>query len=222
MRIISSRNTVMVLFVLARGLGFSQAPPASVALTTLTVRGYTGQAPVIQANGKSYVEVESLARVTNGTLSFQGNQVTLSLSASGAVPAAAKTERLSREFLRAVIEELSVIGEWRTSLVNAVQNGSPLTQDWADNLRRNAESKLALVSTTVTTEPDRNLLPLLRSELNSMLALSEKYVAMHTSQTFVSPDSLDSDALNQQVQNCAHGLASLTTGGQFVDVAACH
>ena len=79
-----------------------------------------------------------------------------------------------------------------------------------------------LASTTVTTEPDRNLLLLLRSEFNRMQALSDRYVAMHKSQTFVSPDSLDSDPLNQQLQNCAHGLASLTAGGQFVDVASCH
>jgi hypothetical protein len=45
---------------------------------------------------------------------------------------------------------------------------------------------------------------------------------MHNTQTFVSPDSLDSDPLNQQIQNCAHGVASLTASGQFVDVASCH
>ena len=216
-----SRSTVMVLLSLAPTLGRPQAPQAKAATATLTVKGYSGQAPVIQVNGKSYVEIESLARATNGTLSFQGSQVTLSLPAPTAIPAA-PTDRLSKEFLRAAIEEMSAIGEWRTGLASAVQSGSPLTQDWADGYRRNADSRLALASTAVTTDADRNLLALLRSEFGNMQALSDRYVALHKSQTFVSPDAMDSDALNRQIQNCAQGVASLTAGGQFVDVASCH
>lgn len=214
---------VIALFLLAPVLGLPQPPQTkAAALTVLTVKGYSGQAPVIQANGKSWVEVESLARLTNSTLSFQANQITLSLPASGAVPASTQTDRLSKEFLRAVIEEMSAIGAWRTGLANAIQSGSPITQDWADSFRRTADNRLALASTTVTTEPDRNLLLLLRSEFSNMRVLSDRYVAMHNTQTFVSPDSLDSDPLNQQIQNCAHGVASLTASGQFVDVASCH
>ena len=32
--------------------------------------GYTGQVPVRQIHGKNHVEVEALARLTNGSLSF--------------------------------------------------------------------------------------------------------------------------------------------------------
>ncbi len=174
-----------------------------------------------QINGKFYVEIESLARATNGTLSFQANEVTLSLPAPGAV-AGAPADRLSKEFLRAAIEEMSAIGDWRTGLASAVQSGSPLTRDWADSYRRNADSRLSLASTAVTSEADRNLLALLRSEFGNMQALSDRYVALHKSQTFVSPDAMDGDALNRQIQNCAQGVASLTAGGQFTDVASCH
>jgi hypothetical protein len=37
-----------------------------------------------------------------------------------------------------------------------------------------------------------------------------------------SPESLDNDPLNQQILDCARGLASLAAGGQFQDVSACH
>jgi len=186
------------------------------------VKGYPGQAPVIQANSNSYVEIESLARLTNGTLSFQANQVTLSFPASDAAPLSTQTDRLSKEFLRAEIEVMGAIGDWRTGLATAIQSSNPITQDWADRYRRNANSRLSLASTSVTTEADRNLLPLIRSEFNNMQLLSDRYVAMHKSQTFVAPDSLDNDPLNQQVENCGHGLASVTAGGQFVEVASCH
>ena len=220
------RILTTVLFLLAPTLGrpqASQTKPGAAPITTLTVKGYSGQAPVIQANGKSYVEIESLARLTNGTLSFQGNQITLALPApGGGVAASTPADRLSKEFLRAVIEEMSAIGDWRTGLVSAVQSGNPITQEWADIHRRNANSRLSLASTAVTAEADRNFLALLRGEFNSIQALSDRYVALHKSQTFVPPDSLDSDPLNQQIQNCAQGLAALTASGQFVDVAFCH
>jgi hypothetical protein len=208
-----------MFILLAPAVTLAQTTPA---VTKLTVKGYPGQAPVIQANGKSYVEIESLARVTNGTLSFQGNQVILTLPAGGAVPAAAPPEGLSRDFLRAVIAEMSAIENWRAALVNAIQNNNPFAQDTADGYRRAADSRLSLAATTVTTEPDKNLLPLLRSEFTNMQTLSDRYVAMHKNQTYVPPDSLDNEPLNQQIQNCAHGLSSLSAGGPFVDVAACH
>jgi hypothetical protein len=108
-----------------------------------------GSAPVIQVNGKSYVEIESLARLTNGSVSFQANRITLTLVTSVAIPLVAQTDqpaRLSKDVLQAGIEEMAVIGEWRTALVNAVQNNNPITEDGLDGYRRNADSKLAVGS----------------------------------------------------------------------------
>jgi hypothetical protein len=44
---------------------------------TLVVAGQPGQIPIVQINGKSYVDVDALARLTNGSLSFKGHQVIL-------------------------------------------------------------------------------------------------------------------------------------------------
>jgi hypothetical protein len=88
--------------------------------------------------------------------------------------------------------------------------------------RRNADSKLAVASTTVVTEPDRNLLLLLKNEFSNLQQLTVQYLAMRKSLTYIAPDSLDNDLLNQKIQNCAQGLASMTASGQFQDVATCH
>jgi hypothetical protein len=211
-----------LLLLLMPTVGFPQTPQPRAMLT---VKGYTGQAPVIRINGKSYVDIESLARLTNGTLSFQGTQITLTIAGATATAAPAPPDppaKLSRDFLQAVIGALSVIEEWRTGLVNAIQNNGPLTPEWADGFLRTAENKVSLASTTVATEPDRTLLPLLRTELTNMQALTDRYLALHKSQTFVAPDSLDNDPVNQQVRNCARGLAAVTASGQFQDVASCH
>ncbi len=52
---------------------------AQTQSTVLTVAGHGGTAPIIQRNGRSYVDVESLARMTRGTLGFQANRMVLTL-----------------------------------------------------------------------------------------------------------------------------------------------
>src|SRR5271166_3346776 len=44
---------------------------------TLIVAGQPGQIPVFQMNGKSYVDIDALARLTDSSLSLKGNQVIL-------------------------------------------------------------------------------------------------------------------------------------------------
>jgi hypothetical protein len=216
----STRNIVLACLLVAPKLGFAQTPPPK---TVLTVEGYAGQAPVMLINGKSYVEIDALARATNGTVSFQPNHITLSLPAPGAVPAQADaTPKLSKEFLKALIDEMSVMGEWRAGIANAIQSNGALTEQWADGYKRNADSRLDLASTAASTEPDKTLLSLLRTESNNVHALSDKYVALRKNQSFVDQDALERDPLNQQVQTCASGLAAVATSGQFADVAACH
>jgi len=222
MRAISFRRKIPALLLLLPALGLSQTPQQK---TTLTVDGYPGRAPVIQVNGKSYVEIESLARLTSGSVTFQTNQITLRFPPSVANAAAAQTEqaaKLSKGFLQAGIEEMTVIDEWRTAIVKGVKNNNPVTEDVFDGYRRNVDGKMAVASTTVVTDADRNVLSFLKNEFGNTQKLSDRYLAMRKSLTFISPDSLDNDSLNQQIQNCAQGLASLTASGQFQDIATCH
>ncbi len=48
----------------------------------LVVAGQPGQIPILQINGKSYVDVDALARLTNSSLSLKGNQVILTPTGS--------------------------------------------------------------------------------------------------------------------------------------------
>jgi hypothetical protein len=223
MRAKSSRHIVLAFVLLATRLSFAQAPPPPK--TVLSVDGYAGEAPVVRINGKSYVEIDALARATNGTVSFQTNRITLSLPAPGAVAAPgqeAAAPKLSKPFLRTVIDEMSVLAEWRAGLANAIQSNGTITEQWADGYKRNADSRLELASTAASTEQDRSLLAMLRTESNNIHALSDKYVGLRKSQSFVDQDALKDDALDQQVESCASGLTAVATSGQFVDVGSCH
>ncbi len=218
-----SKKFTLVALLLVTELGVAQAPQQR---GTLTINGHPGKAPVIQIGGKSYVEVEALARLTNGSVSFQANQIALTLPPS--VPSTTpQTEPpakpgFSREFLRAVIEGMTAIREWRTAIVTSIQNHYPVNEDCIGGYRGMADTKLALVSTAVATDSDRNGLPLIRNEFDNMQKLSDKYLAMHKSMTYVAPDLLENDPLDQQILSCARSLASLAVGGQLQDVAACH
>ena len=221
------KSRVLAALLLGAGLASSQTTAKETKETTLALKGSSGRAAVLQVNGKSYVEIEALARLTNGSLSFQTNQITLALpvpiikAAPVPVDPAAKLT-LSKEFLRAAIEELSVIREWRIAILNAVQNRYPLTEEWVGGYGRNASSKLALAGAAASKDADREVLQLVTNEFSNMQKLSDQYVAMHNSLTYISPDSLDNDALNQQVLNCARELASVAGSGQSQDVPVCH
>lgn len=198
--------------------GFAQAPKQS---DTLVVNGYSGQVPVIQVRNGSYVEVAALARLTGGSIKFQANQMILTLP-QPAEKAPPPQPGFSQGFLRAGIEEMTVIREWRIAIIDAIKNNYAVMEEWVAGYRRTADSKLALASAAAVTEADKDGFSLLSNEFNNMQAFSDKYLALHKTLTYTSPESLDNDPLNQQILDCARGLASVAATGQFQDVPACH
>jgi hypothetical protein len=209
----------------AAGLAQAPQPPGS----TFTVMGHPGNARVIQKDGRAYVEVEGLARITGGTLGFQGSQIVLTLPApvrpAAPAPASPPPEKtgFSREFLRAGIEGMSQIREWRAAIENAVRTSNSVTDSWVSPLRRASETSIATAASTASTDSDRKAVPLLQNQLNNMRQLSDRLLAMRKSMTFMPTDLLDNDPLDHQILACAQGLAAIAVpGGQFQDVAACH
>jgi hypothetical protein len=202
-------------------------PQTSQQNLIFVVSGQEGQAPVLQINGRSYVDIEALARLTNGSLGFQGNQITLKLPASVASTPASPagppaSSEFSKEFLKAGIEEMTVIREWRSALVNAVQNGYPVTDDFVSRYRGQAATSLRLASVAVSTDSDGRAFQLLSSELDNMQKLSNKVLAARKNMNYISPDALKGDPLDVQILNCAHSLAAMAASGQFQDDGSCH
>jgi hypothetical protein len=213
---------ILAAVLVVPGMVLSQGVEES---RSLIINGQAGQAPVVRMQGKSYVELEALARLTHGSLSFNGSQVTLTLAGSGANTAttvAGEKSEFSREFLRAGIEEMAMIREWRTALTNAVQNGFPIGDDWMIIYREPALRNLRLAAVAASTDPDRSAYQLLSNEYDNMKKLSDRFVAAHTAQNYMPPDSLKSDPLNEQILSCARSLAAMAASGKFVDDGSCH
>ena len=198
---------------------------ATQETSTFKVAGHPGEARLVQIDGRWYVELETLARLTQGTLSFKGSQTTLTLAASDSeapVPAPQAKAGFSRAFLQAGIEDMGLIREWRIALVSAVQNNVPVPAASASAQRRQAEKGLALASAAVSTDDDRSGLPLLSAEFNNMQKLSDLYLAMSQRSTAMSPETFGNSALEQQILTCARGFVAMTEAHEFQDQAACH
>ena len=115
---------------------------ASSQSKTLVVNGRSGEAMLVRLNGRTYVDLESLARITGGSLAFQGDQVTLVLPGSSATaptsdshissPPAVPTG-LSRDFRQAAIETVAQMREWASTMANAIQHGYPISDNWASD-----------------------------------------------------------------------------------------
>jgi len=170
--------------------------------SVMLIEGQQGQARVIQVQGKNYVEVEGLARITGGSLRFEGNQI-------------------SRPFLSAGIETMREILEWHAALKTGIERGYPLSDVWFDNFRRQIQSSLKQTEAAASTDMDQRALPLLTNEFNTMDALTDKYLKIAASRDYLAPDALNSDPLDQKLLTCWQSLASTASSNQVVDDGSC-
>ncbi len=208
---------------------------------TLIINGESTEVPVIFVNGHPYVGLEGLAHALNGSVSSSGAKVALNLPPSSAhrapssttasaapAPAPAPTEAapsnpgFSREFLNAGIEQMSTLREWHTALQTAIQSGIPLSAGLLQPYRAQATTNLRFASVAVATTADRNAYQLLNSVYLNMGKLSDKYVNMRANLTYVAPDALQNDELNQHIIACGRFLGAMAASGQFSDDGSCH
>lgn len=202
---------------------------AAQQVSSLIVSGQAGQAKVVQVQGTNYVEVNGLARVTGGSISFSGNQIVLTLPGSGAqdgqtaAPAqtSAAAAGLSSDFLNAGIEAMSQVREWRAALKNAIEHSYPLGADWLGSFRAQAQQSLRLAGVAATTSDDKKALQLLTNEFQTMNKMSDKYLQMTVNLNYIAPDSISNDPLDQKLLSCGHSLAAMASARQFIDDGSC-
>lgn len=206
---------------------------------TLIINGQSTEVPVIFVSSHPYVGLEALAHALSGSVSSSGSMVALSLptnpansapssTTTPAAPAPTQTQAgpsnpgFSRDFLNAGIEQMSTLREWHTALQIAIQGGIPLSEAFLQPYRAQATTSLRLASVAAITTADRNAYQLLNNVYLNMAKLSEKYVNMRASLTYIAPDALQNDELNQRIINCGHFLGVMASSGQFSDDASCH
>jgi hypothetical protein len=225
-------TTLSCLFLPSVTLSQRDQPPQ-----ILVVDGHSGQAEVIQKDGRAYVDLQSLAEIVDGSLSFKANRIILSIRGSNTShpktesPAdpglpLANASGLSRDFMRAGIEDFATMREWASTMAYAVQNNYQITEEWAANYREQAANNLRLASAAASTEADRKALQLLTNEFEAVREWSDQLVeakkSMNTAKYALSPNALRDEALSQKIISCGRFLAKMLGSGDYQDDPSCH
>jgi hypothetical protein len=199
----------------------------------LSIQGWPGQANVIRFQKGVFVDVQDLARITNGSLSFEGSRIVLTLpscDASAAADNEAGKTGFSRAFMRAAIEAMASIREWGGMLMVTVQDGYPVGNTMAGNTiiayQERAAESVSLASAAASTESDNRGLELLRNEFNRLQAWADGYVkarnSLSAANLTIPEGGLKNDEEAQKIVRCGQFLAQMFAGTAFQDDAACH
>src|SRR5579862_4240683 len=136
----ASRLTLMFGLVLSLAAtlsaqGTSNATP-NASNKTLVVNGKAVPGGVRQIDGRSYIDVETLAQATNGVVRMEPNRVVLTIpgpsptsTASPGVPLS-NSQDLSRSFAVGAIGEVSEMREWRGAIGAMVTYGLAINGTW--------------------------------------------------------------------------------------------
>jgi hypothetical protein len=221
----------LFLILLPCGVSSAQVTPQN---RHLVVNGKPGDATVVQINSRTYVDLETLVRIANGSLGFQGNQITLVLPGSEANTAAttAKPEEppgaegLTRDFRIAGIETIAQMREWASTMANAIQHGYGVTDNWAADYQAKAANSLRQASASASSDADHSALQLLTNEFQNVTTWSNELVEakknMDTAKYSTSPDALRNEPLSQKILACGHFLGTMLGSSQFSDDPSCH
>ena len=220
----------LVLLLLLCALSFAQGKQEQRAVV---VNGKSGNAASIQVNGRTFVDLEGIARIANGSLGFQGSELILTVPCSAAAtpsnvtePAPAPHTGLSRDFMKAGIETLAQMREWASTLGYAIQNGYGVTDSWVADYREQANSSLRQATAAASTEGDRNAVQLLTHEFDAVTAWSNQLVEakkrMDVGRYATSPGALREDPASQKIIACGRFLATMIASSEYQDDPSCH
>ena len=188
----------------------------------------------VQMGGHAYVDVETVAQFTNGTVTLEPDRIVLTFpepgssaapSAGLAPPAPAPSPGLSRNFASLAIAELAEMREWRGAVGTILTYGVPVVGTWPQDYRDHVENNLMQVGVAASTAADQDALQLLHNEFSNLAQWADGVVttrrSMNATNT-VRPDTLQSDQTLAKISECSRFLSSMLVNGVFADDQSCH
>jgi hypothetical protein len=197
---------------------------------TLVVNGKVMGTTVLQVDGRSYVDIETLAQLTNGSVKFESTRVVLTIpearpaSTAVAVAPPQAVPGLTKEFASVAINALGNMKEWKAALETMVTYGLAVSPRWAQDYRDRAKTSLSEASIAATSSSDHNALQLLNHQFASLAKwasdLSAERRDLNGART-VDPDSLRTDQALAKISDCDRFLNSMLVRGSYVDGSGC-
>jgi len=221
-----SRTTLSSIAVVSLILTGVMAAQDAFHEKTLVVNGHTGTAMVYTISGKAYVDLETLARIGNGSIGFSGDKIIVTLNADAHSSHQKPATGMSNDFMRAALQDLSVLKEWSTTLAHAIQRGVPGDGSRLVVFHDRAADGLKLARVAASNESDEDALRLLTNHFNTVSKWNDKLVAerksMSTGKYSMNPNALANDETYQKITGCAKFLGTMLPSGQFHDDRACN
>jgi hypothetical protein len=229
-----NRNAIFYFFFLGSILLFAGILWAQNAPDrTLIVNGKSA-GMVVQMGGHAYVDVETVAQFTNGSVTLEPNRVVLTFPPPGTSAAASSgpplqlpppSSGLSRNFASLAIAELAEMREWRGAIGTILTYGVPVVGTWPQDYHDHVQANLAQVGVAASTAADQDAIQLLQNEFSNLTRWANDVVATRQSlnaTNTVRPDTLQSDQALTKISNCARFLNSMLVSGSFADDPSCH
>ena len=188
----------------------------------------------LQMGGHAYVDVETVAQFTNGSVTLEPNRIVLTfpISESSAAPSAglaplppAPPPGLSRNFASLAIAELAEMREWRGAVGTILTYGVPVVGSWPQDYHDRVGANLEQVGLAASTVADQDTMQLLRNEFSNLSRWANDVVATRQSMNAtntVRPDALQSDQTLAKISDCSRFLSSMLVSGVFADDQSCH
>lgn len=200
---------------------------------TVVVNGHSGDAIVYQIDGRAFIDLETLVRIANGSISFRGNQIILSLPAAeaGQAQQAENTGSITPtgmtpEFQRAAVNHLGDAKNWINVLVYAAQHGVPGDGSRLVVLHDRAVESLRQAQVAAASDAGQSAFQLLSNNFNNLSNWSDKLIrerrSMDTGKYSMAPDAMANDPTYQKISNCTKFLSDMIPSGQFSDDGSCH
>jgi hypothetical protein len=244
---IQSGKRFLSLLSLGLSLGLILSVSETVAqdtpTRTLIVNGQALDAGVVLVEGRSYVDIEGLAEGMGGSVTFEANQISLTIpgpppSAAPETPspsAAPETpppstvpqtpEGMSKEFQKIAVFTLAEMREWKGAISTVVTSGIPVVGTWSQDYHDRGEADLMQAALAASTEPDRQALQLLQQEFALLAKWADTVLgereALNADRT-IDPNSLRNDQSLAKISKCGQFLSSMIVSGTFSDDSSCY
>ena len=206
---------------------------AQLETRTLTINGHSAKVTIYRVQGKSFIDLETLVRTANGTVSLKGDEIILTLPAAGAASAQTsapqsgppQSEGMTKGFMSAAVQGLALIKNWQTTMADAIQRGVPGDGSRLVVLHDRAAEGLRLAQVQAHNPSDENALQLLTNHFNQVDSWKRRLVdarrSMSTANYSASPDALQNDPEYQKIASCSQFLATMLPSGEYQDNASC-
>ncbi len=196
---------------------------------TLFVNGKSA-GTVVQIGGRSYLDIDTVAQIMNGTVTVEANRILLVVPGGGPVQNSnagppQHPQGLSKEFARPAIAELAEMREWRGAVGAILAYGSPVVGTWPQDYHDRVEASLQLAAVAASTAADQDALQLVRNEFGNLSQWTNDVVSARQSldaTKSVNPTAMQNDPLLAKITSCSSFLGSMLVSGVFADNPSCH